>query len=148
MFGGWNRRYKHTSSSLGCDMTFSIYFPPGADAGKVPVLYYLSGLTCTDENVMIKSGVQRSCAEQGIAFVAPDTSPRGLNVEGESESWVRACLVAGRRATHVHGLTIPLAQTQMHNHIINTTAVTINPPPSCIHMPAFAKPLSTGWLSA
>lgn len=89
MFGGWNRRYKHTSSSLGCDMTFSIYFPPGADAGKVPVLYYLSGLTCTDENVMIKSGVQRSCAEQGIAFVAPDTSPRGLNVEGESESWVR-----------------------------------------------------------
>jgi S-formylglutathione hydrolase len=89
MFGGYNRRYKHTSSSLGCDMTFSIYFPPGADSGKVPVLYYLSGLTCTDENVMNKSGVQRSCAEQGIAFVAPDTSPRGMNVEGESESWVR-----------------------------------------------------------
>jgi S-formylglutathione hydrolase len=51
------------------------------------VLYYLSGLTCTDENVIQKSGVQRACAQHGIAFVAPDTSPRGLNVEGEAESW-------------------------------------------------------------
>jgi S-formylglutathione hydrolase len=53
----------------------------------VPVLYYLSGLTCTDENVIQKSGVQRACAQHGIAFIAPDTSPRGLNVEGEAEAW-------------------------------------------------------------
>eukprot|EP00878_Enallax_costatus_P007626 GHUV01007985.1.p1 GENE.GHUV01007985.1~~GHUV01007985.1.p1 ORF type:complete len:273 (+),score=52.00 GHUV01007985.1:23-841(+) len=90
--GGYNRRYKHSSSTLSCDMTFTVYFPPNADesnpqATKVPIIYYLSGLTCTDENVIQKSGVQRACAEHGIAFIAPDTSPRGLNVEGESESW-------------------------------------------------------------
>lgn len=91
-FGGYNRRYKHASSSLSCDMTFTVYFPPAADEtaaapSKVPVMYYLSGLTCTDENVIQKSGVQRACAQHGIAFIAPDTSPRGLNVEGEADSW-------------------------------------------------------------
>jgi S-formylglutathione hydrolase len=89
MFGGFNRRYKHTSSSLGCSMNFTIYYPPQAAAAgaRVPVVYYLSGLTCTDENVIIKSGVQRACAKHGIALIAPDTSPRGLGVEGEEESW-------------------------------------------------------------
>eukprot|EP00877_Chromochloris_zofingiensis_P000252 jgi/Chrzof1/10227/Cz04g33100.t1 len=89
MFGGYNRRYKHHSESCGCDMTFSIFFPQGADAAgtKLPILYYLSGLTCTDENVMQKSGVQRDAAAHGIAFIAPDTSPRGIGVEGESDSW-------------------------------------------------------------
>jgi len=89
MFGGFNRRYQHASSSLGCSMNFTIYYPPQAAAAgaKVPVLYYLSGLTCTDENVIMKSGVQRACAKHGIALIAPDTSPRGLGVEGEAESW-------------------------------------------------------------
>lgn len=85
--GGYNRRYKHTSSVLGCDMTFTVYFPPAAEGGKVPVLYFLSGLTCTDENFIQKSGAQRAAAARGVALVAPDTSPRGLGVEGESASW-------------------------------------------------------------
>lgn len=78
MFGGWNEQYRHASSSLHCDMRFAIYLPPQAsDANKVPVLYWLSGLTCTDENFMHKAGAQRVAAELGIAIVAPDTSPRG-----------------------------------------------------------------------
>eukprot|EP00879_Flechtneria_rotunda_P012056 GHRR01012591.1.p1 GENE.GHRR01012591.1~~GHRR01012591.1.p1 ORF type:complete len:151 (+),score=34.79 GHRR01012591.1:716-1168(+) len=92
--GGYNRRYKHSSSVLGCDMTFTIYFPPGVDpasssppGSKVPVIWYLSGLTCTDENVIQKAGAQKALSQHGIAFIAPDTSPRGLNVEGESDSW-------------------------------------------------------------
>ena len=77
-FGGWNKQYRHASSSLHCDMRFAIYLPPQASNGqKVPVLYWLSGLTCTDENFMHKAGAQRIAAELGIAIVAPDTSPRG-----------------------------------------------------------------------
>eukprot|EP00249_Psilotum_nudum_P016631 c25919_g1_i1 orf=871-1719(-) len=87
MFGGFNKRYKHQSSSVGCSMNFTIYFPPAAATEKVPVLYWLSGLTCTDENFIQKSGAQRAAAAEGVALVAPDTSPRGLNVEGESDDW-------------------------------------------------------------
>jgi len=87
MFGGFNRRFKHDSSSVGCPMTFSVFFPPAADSDKVPVLYWLSGLTCNDENFIQKSGAQRKAAACGLALVSMDTSPRGLNVEGESESW-------------------------------------------------------------
>ncbi|CAA7405898.1 unnamed protein product [Spirodela intermedia] len=88
VFGGFNRRYKHFSPTLGCSMTFTIYFPPTPQGSStVPVLYWLSGLTCTDENFIIKSGAQRSASREGIALVAPDTSPRGLNVEGEADSW-------------------------------------------------------------
>ncbi|EFJ40293.1 hypothetical protein VOLCADRAFT_99938 [Volvox carteri f. nagariensis] len=86
-YNGYNRRYKHRSTVLGCDMTFTVYFPPAAETGKVPVLYYLSGLTCNDENFIQKSGAQRAAATRGIALVAPDTSPRGLGVEGEADSW-------------------------------------------------------------
>eukprot|EP01024_Parvocaulis_polyphysoides_P014951 TRINITY_DN1636_c0_g1_i2.p1 TRINITY_DN1636_c0_g1~~TRINITY_DN1636_c0_g1_i2.p1 ORF type:complete len:270 (-),score=12.36 TRINITY_DN1636_c0_g1_i2:478-1287(-) len=85
MYGGVNRRYNHYSTSCGCPMNFTVYFPP--TAAKVPVLYYLSGLTCTDENVIIKSNIQRKASELGIAIIAPDTSPRGLNIEGESDSY-------------------------------------------------------------
>lgn len=89
--GGYNRRFKHASATLGCDTTFTIFFPPGAEeasgGAKVPVLYYLSGLTCTDENVTQKGGAQKPCAAHGIAFVAPDTSPRGLGVPGEADAW-------------------------------------------------------------
>ncbi|MCO5554917.1 hypothetical protein L7F22_008455 [Adiantum nelumboides] len=87
MFDGFNRRYKHLSAACGCHMNFSIYFPPAADTARVPVLYWLSGLTCTDENFIQKSGAQRAAAKEGIALVCPDTSPRGLNVEGESDSY-------------------------------------------------------------
>ncbi|WOE66666.1 S-formylglutathione hydrolase [Aeromonas allosaccharophila] len=80
-FGGWHKRYRHHASVLGCEMSFAIYLPPQALTGqKVPVLYWLSGLTCTDENFMQKAGAQRIAAELGIALVAPDTSPRGDGV--------------------------------------------------------------------
>ncbi|THU66006.1 hypothetical protein C4D60_Mb05t09660 [Musa balbisiana] len=88
MFGGYNRRYRHFSPTLGCSMTFTVYFPPpSSPSQKFPILYWLSGLTCTDENFIMKSGAQRAASGEGIALVAPDTSPRGLNIEGEADSW-------------------------------------------------------------
>lgn len=68
-------------------MNFTIFFPPASEHSQVPVLFYLSGLTCTDENFIQKAGAQRRAAELGVALVAPDTSPRGLNVPGEADSW-------------------------------------------------------------
>jgi S-formylglutathione hydrolase len=86
-FGGWNKQYSHFSEVLGCQMRFAIYLPPQASTGeKVPVLYWLSGLTCTDENFMHKAGAQRVAAELGIAIVAPDTSPRGEGVPDDAEA--------------------------------------------------------------
>ncbi|OLQ75922.1 S-formylglutathione hydrolase [Photobacterium proteolyticum] len=85
-FGGWHKQYSHHSTTLNCDMRFAIYLPPQAAKGvKVPVLYWLSGLTCTDENFMQKAGAQRMAAELGIAIVAPDTSPRGEDVSDDPE---------------------------------------------------------------
>lgn len=79
--GGWHKQYSHHSESLNCTMRFAIYLPPEAtDDNKVPVLYWLSGLTCTDENFMQKAGAHRIAAELGVAIVAPDTSPRGEGV--------------------------------------------------------------------
>lgn len=80
-FGGWHKQYSHFAKTLNCNMRFAIYLPPQASSGqKVPVLYWLSGLTCTDENFMQKAGAQRIAAQLGIAIVAPDTSPRGEGV--------------------------------------------------------------------
>ncbi|CAM6103625.1 unnamed protein product [Calypogeia fissa] len=87
MFNGFNKRYKHHSEVLGCSMNFTIYFPPKASGTPVPILYWLSGLTCTDENFIIKSGGQRAASKACVAIICPDTSPRGLNVEGEADSW-------------------------------------------------------------
>ena len=86
-FGGEQRRYKHTSKQTGTEMVFSVYLPPGAEKGGVPVLYWLSGLTCNDKNFVEKSGYQRYAAEHGIAVVAPDTSPRGLDLPDEHKDW-------------------------------------------------------------
>jgi S-formylglutathione hydrolase len=80
-FAGWHKQYQHSSSVLNCAMRFAVYLPPQTSQGsKVPVLYWLSGLTCTDENFMQKAGAFRAAAELGIAIVAPDTSPRGEGV--------------------------------------------------------------------
>ena len=79
-FGGWHKRYRHSSEVTNCEMTFAIYLPPQVEKHAVPVLYWLSGLTCTDENFMQKAGAQRVAAELGIAIVCPDTSPRGEQV--------------------------------------------------------------------
>lgn len=84
-FGGQQLRYRHRSEVLDCDMVFSIFLPPQAEQGKVPVLYWLSGLTCTDENFVTKAGAQRYAAEHGIAIVAPDTSPRGEDVPDDPD---------------------------------------------------------------
>ena len=79
-FGGWHKQYQHQSDVLNCAMRFAIYLPPQASEQPVPVLYWLSGLTCTDENFMQKAGALRIAAELGLAIVAPDTSPRGADV--------------------------------------------------------------------
>ncbi|MGI9289967.1 MAG: S-formylglutathione hydrolase [Gammaproteobacteria bacterium] len=85
--GGNHEVWTHESSVLGCTMRFAVYLPPQAEAGGVPVLYWLSGLTCTDENFGTKSGAQRVAAELGLAIVMPDTSPRGLNLPGEDDDY-------------------------------------------------------------
>jgi len=79
-FGGTQGVYTHASQACGCDMTFGLFLPEEARDGPVPVLWYLSGLTCTHENAMVKAGAQGWAAEQGIALVFPDTSPRGDGV--------------------------------------------------------------------
>ncbi|WP_412547921.1 S-formylglutathione hydrolase [Pseudomonas sp. PDM16] len=88
-FGGWHKRYKHRSTSLNCDMVFAVYLPPQAEqSAKLPVLYWLSGLTCTDENFMQKAGAQKLAAELGLIIVAPDTSPRGEGVPDDvNKAW-------------------------------------------------------------
>ncbi len=79
-FGGEQRRYTHRSEVLDCDMTVSVYLPPQASQGPVPAVWFLAGLTCTDENFVIKAGAQRYAAELGLAIICPDTSPRGDGV--------------------------------------------------------------------
>jgi S-formylglutathione hydrolase len=79
-FGGWQDVYEHASPTLGCSMRFAVYLPPQAEAQELPVLYWLSGLTCTEQNFITKAGAQRYAAERGIILVAPDTSPRGDGV--------------------------------------------------------------------
>jgi S-formylglutathione hydrolase len=79
-FGGVQGVYAHASAATGCEMTFGLFLPAEAEDGAVPVLWYLSGLTCTHENAMIKAGAQKWAAEAGVALVFPDTSPRGAGV--------------------------------------------------------------------
>lgn len=82
-FGGIQGVYSHTSKACACDMTFAVFLPQEAEYGPVPVLWFLSGLTCTHENAMVKAGAQAWAAEQGIALVFPDTSPRGDDVPND-----------------------------------------------------------------
>ena len=79
-FGGVQGVYTHASSACACPMTFGLFLPPQAEAGEVPLLWWLSGLTCTHENAMVKAGAQNYCAKHGVAIVFPDTSPRGEGV--------------------------------------------------------------------
>jgi S-formylglutathione hydrolase len=83
-FGGVQGVYAHASAATGGDMTFGLFLPEQAEEGAVPVLWYLSGLTCTHENAMVKAGAQRWAAEAGIALVFPDTSPRGAGVADDA----------------------------------------------------------------
>ncbi len=86
-FNGTVGFYRHEATSTRCPMRFAVFMPPQAQSAQVPVLYYLAGLTCTEETFMIKAGAQRMAAELGIALVAPDTSPRGVKLPGDSDSW-------------------------------------------------------------
>jgi S-formylglutathione hydrolase len=82
-FEGRQIVYKHASSACACAMRFAVYLPPAAERGPVPALYWLSGLTCSEDNFSVKAGAQRYAAELGLALIIPDTSPRGVNIPGE-----------------------------------------------------------------
>ncbi|MBK3745971.1 S-formylglutathione hydrolase [Paraburkholderia aspalathi] len=86
-FGGTQGVYRHKSEACQCDMTFALFLPPQAESGPVPVLWYLSGLTCTHQNVMDKGEYRRLAAELGVAIICPDSSPRGADVPDEKDNW-------------------------------------------------------------
>lgn len=86
-FGGVQGFYRHASSACAGPMRFAVYAPPQARQGPVPVLYYLAGLTCTEETFVIKAGAQRVAAQLGLMLVTPDTSPRNTGIAGEAEDW-------------------------------------------------------------
>ncbi|MBD1919297.1 MULTISPECIES: S-formylglutathione hydrolase [Cyanophyceae] len=86
-FGGTVGYYSHPSAVCNCEMRFAVFVPPQAQTGPVPVLFYLSGLTCTEDNFTSKAGAQRYAAEHGLMLVAPDTSPRGEGIPDEPEAW-------------------------------------------------------------
>ena len=85
--GGWQLFLSHASAECGVEMRVSVFLPPQAERGRVPVLTYLAGLTCSEETFMIKGGAQRLAAELGLMLVAPDTSPRGTDIPGQADSW-------------------------------------------------------------
>lgn len=85
-FGGTQEVWKHRSETLGCEMKFAVYLPPQAGRDRLPVLYWLSGLTCSEQNFIVKAGAQRYAAEHGVILVAPDTSPRGDGVAND-DAW-------------------------------------------------------------
>ncbi|AOE87093.1 S-formylglutathione hydrolase [Pseudomonas sp. TCU-HL1] len=117
-FGGWHKRYRHRSTSLNCDMVFAVYLPPQAEQGaKLPVLYWLSGLTCTDENFMQKAGAQGLAAELGLIIVAPDTSPRGGDVPSDPDGAWDFGLGAG---FYVNATQEPYARHyRMHDYVVH-----------------------------
>jgi len=123
-FGGQQLRYKHQSAVLNCEMTFSIYLPPQAKTGPVPVLYWLSGLTCNDENFVQKAGAQQHAAEHGIAIVCLDTSPRGDGVADDPEGAYDMGLGAG---FYVNATQKPWAEHyQMYSYITDELPALIN----------------------
>ena len=112
---GWIKRYKHLSSSTKTEMIFAIYLPPQAQNQSVPVLYWLSGLTCTDENFMQKAGAQRLAAELGLAIVCPDTSPRGTDFAGEHESYD----FGSGAGFYINATEAPWAENyRMHDYVV------------------------------
>jgi S-formylglutathione hydrolase len=86
-FDGWQQFYRHSAQTTACEMRFGLYLPPQAEHEPVPLLIYLAGLTCTEETFAIKAGAQRVAAELGLALLTPDTSPRGVRLPGDDESY-------------------------------------------------------------
>lgn len=116
-FGGVQGVYRHLSSSTGTDMTFSVYVPPHADGAKLPVVWYLSGLTCTHANVTEKGEFRKACAELGLIFVAPDTSPRGEGVPDDADGAYDFGLGAG---FYVNAMEAPFSQHYRMRDYIET----------------------------
>lgn len=115
-FGGRQLQYEHSSSVLNCKMKFSVYLPPQAEHNRVPAIYWLSGLTCTDENFSTKAGAQRAAAELGIALIIPDTSPRGDDVADDPDGAYDFGLGAG---FYVNATQEPWRQHyQMYDYIV------------------------------
>lgn len=117
-FDGWHKQYTHPSNVLNCEMRFAIYLPPQANANNpVPVMYWLSGLTCSDENFMQKAGAQQLAAKLGIAIVAPDTSPRGEDVADDNNNAYDLGLGAG---FYVNATQAPWNKHyQMYDYIVH-----------------------------
>ena len=118
-FDGWQLRCRHRSDVLDCDMTFAVFVPPQAEQAdaRLPVLYWLSGLTCTDENFTQKAGAQRIAAELGIVIVCPDTSPRGPDVPADPEGAWDFGLGAG---FYVNGTEAPWnSHYRMHDYVVH-----------------------------
>ncbi len=115
-FGGRMGFYRHASEVNDCDMRFGVFLPPQAEQGPVPVLTFLSGLTCTEENFMVKSGAQRYAAELGLILVAPDTSPRGDGVPDDPDGDYDFGLAAG---FYVNATEAPWSRHyHMHDYIV------------------------------
>ncbi len=126
-FGGVQRFYQHDSQAIGLPMRFSIFLPPGFEGKQLPVLFYLAGLTCTEETFATKGGAQRVAAEEGLALVMPDTSPRGAGVAGETR---QLGLRRGRRflCRRDRGtLVAPLPHVQLCARTARTGAGRIRP---------------------
>ena len=114
-FGGKMGFYRHRSDVNNCDMRFAVFQPPQVDAGKVPVVTFLSGLTCTEENFMVKSGAQRVASELGIMLISPDTSPRGEGVADDPDGAYDFGLGAG---FYVNATEAPWsAHYQMYDYV-------------------------------
>ncbi|MEL6297150.1 MAG: S-formylglutathione hydrolase [Pseudomonadota bacterium] len=116
-FDGRQIRFKHTSTACNCEMTASLYLPPAANTGAVPLLVWLSGLTCTDENFVTKAGAQRRAAADGIAVIAPDTSPRGPDVPDDPDGAYDFGLGAG---FYVNATEAPWsANYRMYDYVVD-----------------------------
>lgn len=121
-FDGWQNRYRHQSAVLGCEMVFSVYLPPLARKSKVPVLYWLSGLTCNDQNFVTKAGAQQFAALHGVAIVAPDTSPRGEGV-ADAAGWD----LGQGAGFYVNATQQPWAQHfRMYDYVVDELPALIN----------------------
>lgn len=123
-FGGQQLRFTHQSDACGCEMTFAVYLPPAASQGPVPVLYWLSGLTCTDENFVTKAGAQAYASEHGLAIVAPDTSPRGEGVPDDPQGDYDFGLGAG---FYVNATEAPWSEHyRMYDYVVDELPALVN----------------------
>ena len=120
-FGGLQRTYEHDSDCCACTMRFAAFVPDGADA--LPALYWLSGLTCTEENFVVKAGAQRCAANLGIALIVPDTSPRGVNIPGEDDQ----IDVGSGASFYVNATQAPwAAHYRMYDYVADELVQTVN----------------------